>query len=110
MPFHAHTPSKNSEKWHLLEYHLSKVAKLAEIQKWMCANFYDIRMFGAVLSTGLNTGQVRGAMQLTFGRSRIAPTRFMCPNLCFNCYIVYLLILPSLDHSLAWVKANREVE
>ena len=31
MPFHAHTPSKNSEKWHLLEYHLSKVAKLAEI-------------------------------------------------------------------------------
>lgn len=38
-------------------------------QKWMCANFYDIRMFGAVLSTGLNAGQVRGAMQLTFGRS-----------------------------------------
>ncbi len=31
MPFYAHTPSKNSEKWHLLEYHLSKVAKLAEI-------------------------------------------------------------------------------
>jgi CRISPR-associated protein Csd2 len=31
--------------------------------------FYDIRLFGAVLSTGLNAGQVRGPMQLTFARS-----------------------------------------
>ncbi len=31
--------------------------------------YYDIRMFGAVLSTGLNAGQVRGPMQLTFARS-----------------------------------------
>lgn len=38
-------------------------------QKWMCSNFYDVRMFGAVMSTGLNAGQVRGAMQLTFARS-----------------------------------------
>ncbi|MCH9056803.1 type I-C CRISPR-associated protein Cas7/Csd2 [Synechococcus sp. PCC 6716] len=38
-------------------------------QAWMCANFYDVRMFGAVMSTGLNAGQVRGPMQLTFGRS-----------------------------------------
>ena len=44
-------------------------ANAEKAQKWMCANFYDIRMFGAVLSTGLNAGQVRGAMQLTFGRS-----------------------------------------
>lgn len=40
---------------------------------WMCENFYDIRMFGAVLSTGqslgLNAGQVRGPVQLTFARS-----------------------------------------
>lgn len=38
-------------------------------QKWMCANFFDVRMFGAVMSTGLNAGQVRGAFQLTFARS-----------------------------------------
>lgn len=38
-------------------------------QKWMCQNFYDVRMFGAVMSTGLNAGQVRGPMQLTFARS-----------------------------------------
>lgn len=36
---------------------------------WMCANFYDVRMFGAVMSTGLNAGQVRGPLQFTFARS-----------------------------------------
>lgn len=35
----------------------------------MLQAYYDIRMFGAVLSTGLNAGQVRGPMQLTFARS-----------------------------------------
>ena len=34
-----------------------------------CANYYDIRTFGAVLTTGKNAGQVRGPIQLTFGRS-----------------------------------------
>lgn len=38
-------------------------------QKWMCQNFFDVRMFGAVMSTGLNAGQVRGPLQLTFARS-----------------------------------------
>jgi CRISPR-associated protein Csd2 len=36
---------------------------------WMCANFYDVRTFGAVMSTGVNCGQVRGPVQLNFGRS-----------------------------------------
>ena len=36
---------------------------------WMCQNFYDIRMFGAVMTTGVNCGQVRGPVQLTFARS-----------------------------------------
>jgi CRISPR-associated protein Csd2 len=36
---------------------------------WMCENFYDIRVFGAVMTTGVNCGQVRGPMQITFGRS-----------------------------------------
>lgn len=35
----------------------------------LCSTKYDIRMFGAVMSTGPNAGQVRGPMQLTFGRS-----------------------------------------
>ena len=35
----------------------------------LCKDYYDIRMFGAVLATGLNAGQVRGPLQLTFARS-----------------------------------------
>jgi len=40
-----------------------------DARKWMCANFFDIRTFGAVMSTGVNCGQVRGPIQLTFARS-----------------------------------------
>lgn len=35
----------------------------------MCAKFFDVRTFGAVMSTGANAGQVRGPVQMTFGRS-----------------------------------------
>ncbi len=38
-------------------------------RKWMCQNFFDVRTFGAVMSTGVNCGQVRGPVQLTFARS-----------------------------------------
>jgi len=43
---------------------------------WMCANFFDVRTFGAVMSTGVNCGQVRGPVQLNFARSvdPIVPT------------------------------------
>lgn len=46
--------------------------KVAEARQWMCKNFFDIRTFGAVMSTGVNCGQVRGPVQLTFARS-VAP-------------------------------------
>jgi CRISPR-associated protein Csd2 len=39
------------------------------LTQWMCGNFYDIRTFGAVMTTGVNAGQVRGAVQLTVARS-----------------------------------------
>jgi len=43
--------------------------KIDEARAWMCKNFYDVRTFGAVMSTGINCGQVRGPVQLTFARS-----------------------------------------
>lgn len=43
--------------------------KTEAARKYMCKNYYDIRTFGAVMSTGKNAGQVRGAAQLTFARS-----------------------------------------
>ncbi|MFW6456881.1 MAG: type I-C CRISPR-associated protein Cas7/Csd2 [Planctomycetota bacterium] len=39
------------------------------VRKRMCDMFYDVRTFGAVMTTGVNCGQVRGPLQLTFARS-----------------------------------------
>jgi len=39
------------------------------VRKWMCDNFFDVRTFGAVMSTGINCGQVRGPVQINFGKS-----------------------------------------
>jgi CRISPR-associated protein Csd2 len=44
-------------------------AKARELTAWMCRNFYDIRTFGAVMTTEVNCGQVRGPIQLTVARS-----------------------------------------
>ena len=43
--------------------------EVALARQWMCQNFFDVRTFGAVMSTGINCGQVRGPVQLTFARS-----------------------------------------
>ncbi len=40
-----------------------------QITEWMCRNFFDIRTFGAVMTTDVNAGQVRGPVQLSFARS-----------------------------------------
>lgn len=49
--------------------------KVQEARDWMCANFYDVRTFGAVMSTGPNAGQVRGPVQVSFAQSvdRVLP-------------------------------------
>jgi CRISPR-associated protein Csd2 len=43
--------------------------EVGKARQWMCANFYDVRTFGAVMSTGANAGQVRGPVQVAFARS-----------------------------------------
>jgi CRISPR-associated protein Csd2 len=60
-----------------------KIKEIGKARKWMCQNFYDIRAFGAVMTTGEgeeknNCGQVRGPVQLTFARSvdAIVPLEF----------------------------------
>lgn len=59
-------------------------------KQFMCKNFFDIRTFGAVLSTGANAGQVRGPVQLTFARS-VDP-------------------IVSLEHSITRMAVTTEVE
>lgn len=46
-----------------------KLTNVERARAWMCQTFYDVRSFGAVMSTGVNCGQVRGPVQVTFGRS-----------------------------------------
>lgn len=43
--------------------------KVHKAREWMCQNFFDVRAFGAVMSTGANAGQVRGPVQISFSRS-----------------------------------------
>lgn len=45
------------------------VSKVSDARAAMCQEYFDVRTFGAVMSTGKNAGQVRGPIQLTFGRS-----------------------------------------
>lgn len=47
----------------------AKQPDVNETRDWMCKNFFDVRAFGAVMTTGVNCGQVRGPIQLAFARS-----------------------------------------
>lgn len=40
-----------------------------KLRDFMCQNFFDVRTFGAVMSTGINCGQVRGPVQMSFAQS-----------------------------------------
>ncbi len=64
--------------------------EISTVRSKMCELFYDVRTFGAVLSTGANAGQVRGPVQLTFSRS-------ICP-------------IVSLEHTLTRVAVTSEVD
>ena len=46
-----------------------KTQDALKVTGWMCANFFDIRTFGAVMTTEVNCGQVRGPVQLAFAKS-----------------------------------------
>jgi CRISPR-associated protein Csd2 len=58
-------PTNDAEK-KALRFNTEKIGTL---RQWMCKNFYDIRTFGAVMSTDVNCGQVRGPVQINFSRS-----------------------------------------
>lgn len=44
-------------------------AEATRLRDFMCQNFFDVRTFGAVMSTGINCGQVKGPVQMTFATS-----------------------------------------
>ena len=47
----------------------TKAEEDRNLTRWMCTNFFDIRAFGAVMTTEVNCGQVRGPIQFGFARS-----------------------------------------
>lgn len=67
-----------------------KGEKTDEARKFMCRKYFDVRAFGAVMSTGKNAGQVRGPIQLTFSRS--------------------IDIISTLEHSITRVAVATEAE
>ncbi len=66
----AYCAIRNDEK-------VKKAAKLSpkdtteaiKLRDWMCTNFFDVRTFGAVMSTNINCGQLKGPVQMTFATS-----------------------------------------
>lgn len=63
------TPAEAPKKKGAKDRRKGSADDVDKARAWMCQNFYDIRTFGAVMSTGTNAGQVRGPVQLTFARS-----------------------------------------
>lgn len=62
----------HAEAYKAVELEPGKKADLTGVDKarqWMCTNFFDVRTFGAVMTTGDNCGQVRGPVQINFSRS-----------------------------------------
>jgi CRISPR-associated protein Csd2 len=60
---------------------------IEKARQWMCRNFFDVRAFGAVMTTTeFNCGQVRGPVQITFARSldRILPTEHTISRQAFT--------------------------
>lgn len=47
----------------------ANASQVNDARRWMCDNFFDVRTFGAVMTTGDNCGQVRGPIQINFSRS-----------------------------------------
>ena len=74
-----------------------------------CEKFYDVRTFGAVMSTGPNAGQVRGPVQITFGKS-------IDPILPLDISITRMAVAggpekaETVEEYLEWEKAQKEDE
>ncbi|RMF97615.1 MAG: type I-C CRISPR-associated protein Cas7/Csd2 [Planctomycetota bacterium] len=69
-------------------------------REWMCKNFYDVRTFGAVMSTGPNAGQVRGPVQLAFARS-------VDPVLPLDVSITRMAVADNLSGAKSWTEYEK---
>lgn len=63
------THQKADGRWDRDKAKSRPTLEISALQRWLCKKYFDIRAFGAVLSTGPNAGQIRGPVQLTFAKS-----------------------------------------
>lgn len=63
------TFAKKGGGWEQQQSKRRSQSDIGKIQEWLCKHYFDIRTFGAVMSTGPNAGQIRGPVQLAFSRS-----------------------------------------
>ncbi len=63
------TYKKSEGKWDRDKAKSRSREEVGTAQKWLCENYFDIRTFGAVMSTGPNAGQIKGPVQLAFSTS-----------------------------------------
>jgi CRISPR-associated protein Csd2 len=84
--------------------------EVASAGQWLMDRFYDIRTFGAVLSTGPNAGQIRGPVQISFSRS-------VSPVLPLDVAITRMAVaepkkkvLASSKEYIAWEQESPEAE
>jgi CRISPR-associated protein Csd2 len=75
-------PSSDAERTSIRK----DTSKIHQLRQVMCKNFYDVRAFGAVMSTEINCGQVRGPVQLNFSRS-IDPVIQQEVTITFACIV-----------------------
>ncbi len=61
--------AKPDGKWDSDKTKKRPQTEIRTLQNWMCSQYFDIRTFGGVLSTGPNAGQIRGPVQISFSRS-----------------------------------------
>lgn len=61
--------AKPDGKWDSYKTKKRPQTEIRTLQNWMCSQYFDIRTFGGVLSTGPNAGQIRGPVQISFSRS-----------------------------------------
>ena len=65
-----HSEAEVSDKPKKSKFKKGDIDTIKKARDWMCRNFFDVRTFGAVMSTTeFRCGQVRGPVQLTFSRS-----------------------------------------
>jgi len=60
---------KHQEAYDVLGIKPEKGVSRKDVTEWLCEHFYDVRTFGAVMSTEINGGTVRGPVQLCFAES-----------------------------------------